>query len=124
VHAIPMRLRGQVIGAVNIFNGAGTQLDADDVSIGQALADVATIGLLQERNVREARVLSEQLQSALNSRIVIEQAKGLIFERRKVDMDEAFELLRGHSRKNNQRLSDVAQFLLDGALSPDQLGAT
>jgi len=116
VHALPMRLRGRIIGAVNVFATSPPVLTKSQVEIGQALADVATIGLLQERSVREARVLTEQLQSALSSRVVIEQAKGMLAERRHIDVDAAFQLLRAHARRTNQRLSVVAGAVLDGSL--------
>ena len=123
VHALPMRLRGQVIGAVNIFASNAATLTTPEVDVGQALADVATVGLLQERSIREARLLNEQLQAALNSRIVIEQAKGMLAERRLIEMDVAFETLRGHARNTNQKLSDVAHALVAGTLSAESLGA-
>jgi len=113
VHALPMRLRDQVIGALNLFCAQAGPLGQDDLRIGQALADVATIGLLQERNVRRVETLAEQLQAALNSRVVIEQAKGRLAERLDLDMDQAFALLRGHARNTNQRLTDVARHVID-----------
>ena len=113
VHALPMRLRDQVIGALNLFCAQAGPLGQDDLRIGQALADVATIGLLQERNVRRVETLAEQLQAALNSRVVIEQAKGRLAERLDLDMDQAFALLRGHARNTNQRLTDVARRVID-----------
>jgi transcriptional regulator with GAF, ATPase, and Fis domain len=113
VHALPMRLREQVIGALNLFGTDTGPLGAADLRIGQALADVATIGLLQERNVRHAETLAEQLQAALNSRVVIEQAKGKIAERLGLDMDRAFALLRDHTRNTNQRLTEVARHVID-----------
>ena len=121
VHAVPMRLRGTVIGAVNIFSIAVEHLSEDDVAVAQALADVATIALLQERGIREARVLNEQLQSALHSRVVIEQAKGVLAERRQVDVGRAFELLRTHARSTNQKLGDVARAVIEGTLSAEEL---
>ena len=81
--------------------------------IGQALADVATIGLLQERNLRRSETIAEQLQAALNSRVVIEQAKGKLAERSSTDMDSAFRMLRDHARNTNQRLTDVARDFVD-----------
>jgi AmiR/NasT family two-component response regulator len=107
-----MRLRDQVIGALNLFGATPDSLGAGDRRIGQALADVATIGLLQERSVRRAEVAAEQLQGALNSRVVIEQAKGTLAERLDVDMDQAFRLLHSQAREQNQRLTDVARHIV------------
>jgi GAF domain-containing protein len=121
VHALPMRLRGQVIGAVNVFASDERVLTSAEVDVGQALADVATVSLLQERSLREARLLNEQLQGALNSRIVIEQAKGMLAERRNVEMDAAFESLRTYARGTNQKLGDVAHALVAGTLSANAL---
>jgi GAF domain-containing protein len=109
VHAFPMRLRQDVIGALNLFGTDVGRMEPGDVRTVQALADVATIGLLQERTVRKGEVLTEQLQGALNSRVIIEQAKGAIAQMRGCSVDEAFTLLRGHCRNHNLRLSDVAQ---------------
>jgi hypothetical protein len=109
-----MRLRTEVIGALNFFDTAPGSLAADKLSIGRALADVATIGLLQERAIRRRDVLTAQLQTALNRRIVIEQAKGVLAERLHVPMHEAFALLRSTSRNTNRRLSDLAQAIVDG----------
>jgi GAF domain-containing protein len=114
VHAVPMRLRREVIGALNFFDTSPGPLDADKLRIGQALADVATIGLLQERAIRRRDVVTGQLQTALNSRIVIEQAKGVLAERLRVPMHEAFTLLRSASRNTNRRLSDLAKAVVDG----------
>jgi GAF domain-containing protein len=114
VQALPMRLRDQVIGALNLFRAAVGAFDADVVHVGQALADVATIGLLQERSVRRKDTLNEQLQSALNSRVIIEQAKGKLAERLGIDVNQAFALLRDQARKRNQRLSDLARAFVDG----------
>jgi hypothetical protein len=113
VHALPMRLRDQIIGALNLFSTGTGPIGRADLRIGQALADVATIGLLQEQNVRRTETLAEQLQAALNSRVVIEQAKGRLAERLGLDMDEAFTLLRNHARATNQRLTDVARQVID-----------
>ena len=109
VHAFPLRLRSEVIGAMGVFGTRTTLLDDADVQIVQALADVAAIGLLQERTIHRGEVLSEQLQGALNSRIVIEQAKGAVAQARQVSVDDAFQLLRAHARRTNQRLGDVAR---------------
>jgi transcriptional regulator with GAF, ATPase, and Fis domain len=117
VQALPMRLREQVIGALNLFRaGPGAFADAD-IRVGQALADVATIGLLHERGMRRNDTLNEQLQTALNSRVVIEQAKGKLAERLGLDMDQAFSLLREFARARNRRLSEMAEAFVDGTES-------
>jgi transcriptional regulator with GAF, ATPase, and Fis domain len=108
VHAVPMRLRTETIGALNLFAIQPRALRPDELRIAQALADVATIGILQERAIRRREVLAEQLQVALNSRVIIEQAKGVLAERGQLEMERAFEVLRGHARSTQQRLSDVA----------------
>lgn len=109
VHALPLRLRGEAIGALNLFHRTPGPLPPADLDLAQALADVATIGILAERAVRRGEVLNEQLQSALNSRVVIEQAKGVLAQQNNLSMDAAFALLRNHARNNNLRLSDVAR---------------
>ncbi|MEY9904617.1 transcriptional regulator with GAF, ATPase, and Fis domain [Catenulispora sp. MAP12-49] len=115
VHALPLRLRETVIGALNLFSAQSRVLTEDDIRAGQALADVATIGILAQRGLHQAELLAAQLQSALNSRIVIEQAKGVLAERRQISVDEAFTLLRDHARQHNVRLSDVARDVAEGA---------
>jgi GAF domain-containing protein len=115
VHAFPLRLRQEVIGALNMFSTDVGRMDPDDVRTVQALADVATIGLLQERAVQRGVALSEQLQGALNSRVIIEQAKGAIAQSRGCTVDEAFIILRGYCRKNHLRLSAVAQTVVTDA---------
>ena len=117
VNALPMRLRDQVIGALNLFSAGTAPLSQADQRIGQALADVATIGLLHERNVRRSETVAEQLQAALNSRVVIEQAKGKLAERLGMDMDQAFTLLRDNARNSNQRLTDVARSVIDSPIA-------
>jgi transcriptional regulator with GAF, ATPase, and Fis domain len=108
VHAFPLRLRNEVIGALNLFGTGLGNLDPDDAQIIQALADIATIGILQERSIHRGEVLTEQLQSALNSRVVIEQAKGVVAQLHDVSVAEAFQVLRAHARRTRQRLVDVA----------------
>jgi transcriptional regulator with GAF, ATPase, and Fis domain len=115
VQALPMRLREQVIGALNLFRAAPGPFPPADMRIGQALADVATISLLHERSMRLSDTLNEQLQTALNSRVLIEQAKGKLAERLHLDMDQAFSLLRQYARADNLRLSEVAQAFIDGS---------
>lgn len=108
VHAFPMRLRGQVIGALNMFGPHAGPMDDADVSLIQALADIATIGLLQERAISRGELLTEQLQSALNTRIVIEQAKGALAQLHGESPDEAFARLRTYARAHGLRLGAVA----------------
>jgi transcriptional regulator with GAF, ATPase, and Fis domain len=115
VQALPMRLREQVIGALNLFRAAPGAFDPANVRVGQALADVATISLLHERSMRRSDTLNEQLQAALNSRVIIEQAKGKLAERLGLDMAQAFSLLRDRARARNLRLSDLAQAFIDGS---------
>ncbi|PWU59160.1 transcriptional regulator, partial [Micromonospora globispora] len=115
VHALPMRLRSEVIGALNLFDTQPGALDQGKLRIGQALADVATIGLLQHRAIHRRDILTEQLQTALNSRVLIEQAKGVLAERLQVEVGEAFVLLRNGARSHNRRLSDLAQAIIDGS---------
>jgi GAF domain-containing protein len=109
VHAFPMRLRGQVIGGLNMFGADAGSMDEGDVRVIQALADIATIALLQERAIARGELLTEQLQSALNSRIVIEQAKGYLAQVHGESPDEAFTRLRAYCRRRGLLLSAVAQ---------------
>ena len=108
VYALPMRLRAQVIGSLNLLREVRGELEPNDLVVAQALADVATIGILQQRAASEQRLLAEQLQYALDSRVTIEQAKGVIAEYARVDMDAAFDSLRTYARNKNERLVDVA----------------
>jgi GAF domain-containing protein len=112
VHAFPMRLRTTVIGALNLFGETDARFEPDDIRIVQALADVATIGILQERNVAQAETLTGQLQAALDSRVVIEQAKGALAQADHITPSEAFDLLRSRARSGQRRLVDVAQEVL------------
>jgi transcriptional regulator with GAF, ATPase, and Fis domain len=109
VHAIPMRFRPSTIGALNLFRDKTGTLTEEDAAIGQALADVATISLLHERTARENATVNDQLQRALNSRVFIEQAKGVIAERSNIDMDEAFNRLRLYARSHNESMHASAQ---------------
>ena len=108
VTAVPMRLRDQTIGGLNLFQGKGRQLPPGGQQLAQALADVATIGILQHRSAHRSSLLAEQLQHALNSRVVIEQAKGVIAERHGLTMPQAFDALRRHSRDHNLKLTEHA----------------
>lgn len=108
VHAFPMRLRGQVIGALNMFGVEAGPMDEADVRVVQALADIATIGLLQQRAITRGELLTEQLQGALNSRIVIEQAKGVLAQLHAESPDEAFVRMRSYCRRHGLELGKVA----------------
>lgn len=123
-HALPLRVRGRIIGAINLFHATDRRLDPLDVRLGQAMADIATIGILQERTINEAAVLADQLGRALDSRISLEQAKGRLAERNGLDVDQAFTLLRGYSRAHNRRLADVTAAFLAGELDADELNST
>jgi transcriptional regulator with GAF, ATPase, and Fis domain len=123
VHAVPMRLRTETIGALNFFTTQSGAVDQSKLRLGQALADVATIGLLQQRAIRSRNTLTEQLQTALNSRILIEQAKGVLAERLRIGVDEAFANLRDEARRRNRRLSDLAQAIVDGS-EPNPIAST
>ena len=119
VHALPMRLRGVTIGALNLFRTKTGRLDESDVVAAQALADVATIAILQHRAAIEAHLLVDQLNHALSSRVVIEQAKGILAQRAGFDMEAAFSWLRSHARSHNLRLVEVAQSIIDGTVVPE-----
>jgi GAF domain-containing protein len=113
VHAFPLRLRRQVIGALNVFGSpAGGILDDADIPVVQALADIAAIALIQERALRRGEILTEQLQGALNSRIIIEQAKGAVAQAHGSTVDEAFATIRAYARRHNRRLTDVAHAIV------------
>ncbi len=118
VHALPMRLRGTIIGALNLFHKLPDKMADNDIAAAQAFADVATIAVLQHRAAMEARVIKDQLNFALNSRILIEQAKGMIAERENLDMNASFSRLRNHARENNRRLIDIAQEIISGEALP------
>ena len=104
---------------MNLFLARRGDLSPDDIALSQGLADIATIGLLQERAVRQQHLLSEQLQGALNSRIVIEQAKGMLAERHNVDMKAAFSTMRDYARGSGTRLLTVATGVIEGTLVLD-----
>ncbi len=120
-HAIPLRLRDSVVGAMNLFCVNASRLGDQDVALGQALADIATIGLLQERAVRQSGLIAEQLQTALNSRVVVEQAKGVLLASAGIDVHHAFQLMRDYSRRHNQPVKTVAESVIHRVLTVDQL---
>ena len=119
VAAVPLRLRNETIGGLNIVNTAAEPVRAEDQRLAQALADVATIGILQRRSAHRSSMMSEQLQHALNSRVAIEQAKGVLAERHGVDMDGAFGMLRRYARDHNLKLTDVAHGVTRGSIAAD-----
>ena len=121
VHAVPLRLRDEVIGAMNVFDTSLHEMTVTESNLLRAFADAATIGILQERTVKQQSDLSIQLQGALNSRIAVEQAKGIVAERLKIDMDTAFGMIRSHARNHGKLLSAVADDLVRGSLSADEL---
>ncbi len=120
-HALPMRLRGSVIGALNLFRNGVGEMGPEDIQVAQAFADVATIAILQHRATLEAQVLAQQLTHALNSRVMLEQAKGMVAQRLNLDMEQSFATLRNHARNHNLRLSDLAQAVIDSSVLASQL---
>lgn len=124
VHAVPMRLRQQVLGALNLFDSAPGPLHEQDFRSAQALADIATIGILQQRTISRGEIVAEQLQAALNSRIVIEQAKGVLAASGGIGMDAAFRQLRGYARHRNLLLTDTARDVATGVLAADKILGT
>jgi hypothetical protein len=123
VYAFPLRLRQETIGALNLFRAEPGAFDDADISTAQALADVATIGILQERKVTRAEDRADQLQHALHSRVVIEQAKGILAERWDVRPDEAFDALRRYARRQSRRLHDVARQVIAGSVAIEPPGS-
>lgn len=124
VHALPLRLRNRVIGAMNIFDTRPDEISPAELHLTRALADAATIGILQERAVKEHSDLSAQLQGALNSRIVVEQAKGVVAERLRIDMDASYGVIRGYARSHNSQLASVAEAVIEGSLTADELAVS
>jgi GAF domain-containing protein len=108
VYAFPMRLREATVGSLNLFGNGTHGLDDESRVIAKALADIATIGILQQRSLHRSTLLAENLQRALNTRIVVEQAKGILAERGGLPMEETFAVLRSYARSHNLRLSDLA----------------
>ena len=116
--ALPLRLREATLGALNLLRVTRTPMDEADVIVARAFADLATLSIIQHRTAAESQRLNEQLSAALTSRVVIEQAKGVIAERADVDLAEAFSRLRSYARNHNRRLTDVARAAIDGTLGP------
>jgi transcriptional regulator with GAF, ATPase, and Fis domain len=114
--ALPMRLREETIGALNLFRTRPGRLSEEDLGIGQAMADVATVGLIQELAIAASELLATQLQTALTSRIQLEQAKGMLAQRTGLPMGQVFQLMRDYARHRGHRLSDVAAHIIDGSI--------
>jgi transcriptional regulator with GAF, ATPase, and Fis domain len=121
VHALPMRLRDNVLGALGLFGTTVGALNADDLSLGQALADVASVAIIQDKVAADRTAINQQLQTALTSRVVIEQAKGVLAQLADLDMTQAFAMLRRYSRDHNLRLTDVAQATVSRSLPGQQI---
>ena len=121
VHALPMRLRDEVLGALGLFGTTPGSLDPDDLSLGQALADVASVALVQDKVTSDQKTVNDQLQTALNSRIVLEQAKGVLAHQGSLPMEDAFAALRRYARDHNVRLTAVAEAVVNRRLPAQQL---
>ncbi len=121
VCAVPLRLKDVTLGCLNLFMARPGALSPADVALAQALADVASIAVVQDQVTRQSAIREGQLQNALTSRIAIEQAKGMIAERAGVNMDEAFAKLRTYARSTNQRLTEVATGLVGGTVTMDAI---
>ena len=121
IQAVPLRLRGEVLGAMNLFIAQPGGVDATALSLVQAMADIATISLLQRRTTLNAQLHLGQIQHALQSRIVIEQAKGIVAQQADISVDEAFERLRAYSRNHNRRVHDLALAVIDGDVTATSL---
>ncbi|WP_091669597.1 GAF and ANTAR domain-containing protein [Amycolatopsis marina] len=118
--SLPMRLRKQVVGVLTLLNTEANGVEMHSAKLGQALADIATIGILQQRAIDHGELLSEQLQTALNSRVVIEQAKGVLTAHHEgLDMEQSFNLLRRYARSQNLRLSDLAHAVAERTVDVD-----
>jgi GAF domain-containing protein len=117
VSAVPLRLRSDAVGALNLFSTTEGALDDEQLLVVQGMADIATIGILQARLIHDQSVLASQLEAALDSRVSIEQAKGVVSERRNISVDDAFVLIRRFARNNNRLLSETASGIVDGSLT-------
>jgi GAF domain-containing protein len=124
VHALPMHVRERTVGALNLFRTAATVIPQADLEAAQALADVATIAILQHRDAAAAHIVNEQLQQALNSRLTIEQAKGMLAERTGTHPEQAFQLLRGYARNRNRPIADVCLAVIDDTINTADLNPT
>jgi GAF domain-containing protein len=117
VHAVPLRLRRTTIGSLNFFSDQAGELSTADAGVAQTIADVATIGLMQERAAREATLAQEQLRRALAARVLVEQAKGVLADSHSIDMDAAWQVLRREARVRRSRVTDLARGVVDGRIA-------
>jgi GAF domain-containing protein len=123
VHATPLKLRGQIIGTMNLFGTRRGALSERDAAAAQALSDVATIGILQERLVREGAIVAEQLHRALDTRILVEQAKGIIAHSLSITMEESFAVIRTYARNNNFTIRSVAEGVSNRTLTAEGIAS-
>lgn len=123
VHATPMRLRGRMIGTMNLFHTAIGEMNPRDIAIAQSLTDVATIAIIQEQRAHDLETVGAQLQHALDSRIVIEQAKGVIAQSQRISMDAAFGMLRRYARSTNRTLQSVSDDITSRRLQVEAVTA-
>ncbi|MFI6996213.1 ANTAR domain-containing protein [Nocardia sp. NPDC050175] len=121
VYALPLRLRMDRVGALNLFSAGEEHLTEDDLLVGQALADIASIAILQARLLADHKTVNGQLQLALQSRIVIEQAKGMLAANGDLDPEAAFDALRGYARRTRGRLPELARAVVDRAIDPSKI---
>jgi transcriptional regulator with GAF, ATPase, and Fis domain len=121
VHALPMRLRANTLGALGLFGSTVGALNHEDLTLGQALADVASVALVHDKAAADIAIVNEQLQTALTNRVVIEQAKGVLAQLADLDMAQAFAVLRRYARDHNIRLTDVAQQVTARSLPAQEL---
>jgi GAF domain-containing protein len=122
-HAIPLRLRNRVVGALNLFQTTPLRLGDDDIALAQALADVATIAILQQRTLEQSHVENSQLETALTSRVLIEQVKGVLAERWNTSVDDAFAAFRSYARARHLRLADLATRIISGGFDTTDIPA-
>ena len=123
-HATPLRLHGQVIGAMNLLSTMPGPLSERDIKLAQALADVATVGIMHERTFRQPGTVAAQLYLALDTRVLIEQAKGALAQYLSCTMSEAFNALRGYARLHNVTLRFASQGILNRTIPIEQIPAT
>ena len=121
VYSFPMHLQGETIGALNLYADHSGGLSDDEVSLGRTFADVATIYVVHARDVEDHEELTAGLQKALDTRIVVEQAKGFLVARNRIEPRAAFDLLRRYARSHSTKVRQVALDIVEGRLAPDEL---